>query len=74
MDTMGEGNGGTNWKNSMETYKLPSVKYIARGNLLHDAESSNLVLCDNLEGWDAVGSGKEVWEGVSRGRGLYTYG
>ena len=29
----------------------------------YDAGSSNLVLCDDLEGWDGVGGGKEVQEG-----------
>ena len=33
------------------------VKQIASGNLLCDAGSSNLVLCDYLEGWDGVGTG-----------------
>ena len=28
---------------------------LASGNLLYDAWSSNLVLCDNLEEWDKVG-------------------
>ena len=28
-----------------------------------DAGSSNLVLCDNVEGWDGVGGGREVQEG-----------
>ena len=41
----------------METYTLPYVKYIASGNLLYDARSSDQVLCDNLEGWDGVGVG-----------------
>ena len=57
MDTVGEGNGGMNWKNSMEMYKLPSVKYIAGRNLLYDAESCI------IEGWDGVESGREVHEG-----------
>ena len=34
----------------------------AHGNLLYDAGSSNLVLCDNLERQDGVGGGKEVQE------------
>ena len=41
----------------------PYVKQIASQNLLCDAGSSTLVLCDNLEGWDAVGGGREVQEG-----------
>ena len=27
------------------------------------AGSSNLVLCNNVEGWDGVGGGREVQEG-----------
>ena len=38
------------------------VQEIAGGNLLYDAESSNLVLCNNLEGWEGVGGGSEVQE------------
>ena len=33
------------------------------GNLLCDAGSSNPVLSDKLEGWNGVGSGKEVQDG-----------
>ena len=33
---------------------------IDSGNLLYDAGSPNLMLCDNLEGWKGVGGGKEV--------------
>ena len=36
---------------------------MAGGNLLYDAVSLNLVLCDNLEGWGGEGGGKEVQEG-----------
>ena len=35
---------------------------IPSGNLLCDAGSSNLVLCDNLEVWDGMGGGREVQE------------
>ena len=42
------------------------MKYIASGNLLHDAGSLDLVLCDNLEGWDGIGDGREVQEGGDR--------
>ena len=37
---------------------------IASGNLLYDAVSSSPRLCDNLEGWDGVGGGSVVQEGV----------
>ena len=52
----------------METYTLPYVKQTASGNLLYDAGSSNQVLCDNLEGWDGVGDGREVQK-----KGMYAY-
>ena len=31
--------------------------------MLYDAGSSNLMLCDNLEGWHGLGGEKEVQEG-----------
>ena len=46
----------------VKTYTLPYVKQIASGNLLYDAENSNPVLCDNLEGWDGMGGRREVQE------------
>ena len=60
LDTVGEGEGGMIWENSIETYKSPYVKSIASGSLLYDSGNPKLVLCDNLEGW----------EGERRGRGL----
>ena len=44
VDAVGEGEGGTDWKSSPETYTLPYVKQIAGGNLLYEAGSSNPVL------------------------------
>ena len=49
VDTVGEGEGGTNSENSMQTYTLPYVKQIASGNVLCDTGSSTQC-CDNLEG------------------------
>ena len=63
VDKVGEGEGWTNWERSMETYILPYVKQRASGNLLYEAENSNPVLCDNLEGWDGMGGRREVQEG-----------
>ena len=65
LDT-GEGEGGMISENSIETYTLPYVKQIASGNLVSDLELKPR-LCDNLEGWGAVG-------GSFRGREyIYTY-
>ena len=47
----------------MKQYTLACVKYIASGNLLYDAGSSDPVLCDNPEGCDGLGGGREAEEG-----------
>ena len=43
-------------------YALPYVKQTACRNLPYVAGSSDLALCDNLEAWDGVGSGRQVQE------------
>ena len=58
VDTVGEREGRTNGESSIETYTLLYVKQIANGELLYYREL-NLMLCDNLEGWDGVGGGME---------------
>ena len=57
LDTFGEGECGTNWEKSIETYALPYVKWIARWDLLYDTGSSNLVICDIQRGgeWEVGG-------------------
>jgi len=55
-----EGEGGMIWDSNIETCTLPYVKYMASGNLLYDTENPKPVLCDNLEGQDGEGGGKEV--------------
>ena len=47
----------------MGTYTFPYGKSLASGNLLYDSGSPNSVLCDNLEGWDGLGGGREVQKG-----------
>ena len=63
MDTEGEGESGTNGGSSVETCTLPYVKWIASGNLLYSAGSSNPVLCDNLEMLHGVRGGRKVQVG-----------
>ena len=36
---------------------------MASGNFLYDAGSSDLMLCDHLEGWDDVGDKRKFQEG-----------
>ena len=50
LDTVGKGEGGVIWDNSMETYTLAYIKQIAGGSLMYDTGNAKLVLCDNLEG------------------------
>ena len=58
VDTAEEGEGGTNWNIYITVYKIDSS-----GNWLYDARSSNPVFCDNVEGWNGTGGGREVQEG-----------
>ena len=58
-DTVEDGEGGKTWESSTETYSLPCVK-LADGNVLYDAGSSNVMLCESLERWEGVGGGREV--------------
>ena len=65
-----EGAGEMNGESSMEAYTLTYAKQPASGNLLYDAGSTNLALCENPKGWDGVGGGSEVQEGGD----MYTHG
>ena len=58
VDTVEEGEGGMNWNIYITIYKIDS-----NGNWLYDARSSNLVFCDNVEGWNGTGGGRVVQEG-----------
>ena len=60
---MGEGEDGTNWESSIETYTLPYVKLDSQWKFTVWHRSSNLELYNNLEAWDGVGGGKEVHKG-----------
>ena len=62
LDTVGEGEGGVIGENSIETYTIQYAIQIASSNLLYDAGNPKLTLCDNIEGWDGEGGGREVQE------------
>ena len=64
----GEGAGGINGESSMEEYTLPSVKWIARGNLLYESGNSNQGYVTTSRG----GMGWEVGERFKR-EGIYVY-
>ena len=70
LDSVGEGEGGMIWENSIETCILPYVKQIASPGLMHDTWRLGLVHWDDPEGWDEEGSGK----GVQDGEHMYSHG
>ena len=70
LDSVGEGEGGMIWENSIETCILPYVNYIASPGSMHETGCSGLVHWDDPEGWDGEGGGR----GVQDGEHMYTYG
>ena len=60
---MGEGEGGTNWESSIETYTLTYLKFDSQWKLAYDAASPNQVCYDNLDGRDGIGGGRKVHQG-----------
>ena len=69
VDIVWEGEGGTNWESSTETYTLPYVKQIAIGYLLCDKGSSTQC---SVTTWGRGGWGGR-WERVlQRKRHMYT--
>ena len=57
VDTVGDGEGGTNWKSSTDIHTLPCVTQIPRGEL-------SSVLSDGLEGWGEGVGGRPTREGL----------
>ena len=52
LDSVGEGEGGMIWQNSIETCILPYVKQLTSPGLMPETWSSGLVHWDDPEGWD----------------------
>ena len=69
VDTAGEGEGGTSWESSIETYTLPDVKQTASGKFLYNTGCQPGALWQP-RWWDSMGVVKEVQEGGN----IYTYG
>ena len=69
LDTLGEGNGGMIWENSIETCILSYVKQITSPGLMHDTGCSGL--CAGMTQRD--GMGRQVGEGFKWGH-MYTLG
>ena len=70
LDSVGEGEGGMIWENSIETCILSYVKQIASPGSMQASRCSELVHWDDPEGWDGEGGGR----GVLDGEHMYTHG
>ena len=70
LDSLGEGEGGMIWKNSIEACILSYVKQIASPSWMHETGCSGLVHWDDPEGWDGEGGER----GVQDGEHMYTHG
>ena len=57
-------------ENSIETYILPYVKWIASPGWMYETGCLGLVHWDDPEGWDREGGGR----GVQDGEHMYTHG
>ena len=67
LDSVGEGEGGMNWENSIETCILSYVKQTASPGSMH---GTRLVHWDDPEEWDGEGDGRRVQDGEH----MYTHG
>ena len=65
---MGEGEGGTIWKNGIETCIISYRKQIASPGSMHDTGCWQLVHWDDPEGWYREGGGR----GIQDGEHIYT--
>ena len=70
LDSVGEGEGGMIWENSIETCILSYVKQITSPGSMYESGCSGLVHWDGPQGWDGERSGS----GIQSGEHVYTYG
>ena len=63
LDSMGEGEGGMIWEDSIETCILSYVKQIASPGSVHETGCSGRVHWDDPEGWDREGDGRGFRDG-----------
>ena len=70
LDSVGEGESGMIWENSIETCILSYVKQITRPGSMHETGCSGLVPWDDPERWDGEGDQREGLDGEH----MYTHG
>ena len=77
LDSVGEGEGGMIWENSIETYILSYVKQITSPGSMHETGCSGPVHWNDPEGWDGEGGGRGVQDGehiCTHGWFIWMYG
>ena len=65
LNSVGEGEGGMIWENSIETCILSYVKQIASPGSMHETGCSGLVHWDDPKGCDGERSGRGAQNGVT---------
>ena len=70
LDSVGEGEGGMIWENSIETCILSYVKQIASPGWMHETSAQGW--CTGMTQRD--GMGRKVGGGVQDGEHMYTHG
>ena len=73
----GRGSGGMIWENDIKTCIISYMKRVTSPGSKEDTARFGLVHCDDTEGWNREGGGREVqdWEHVyARGRFMLMYG
>ena len=70
LDSVGKGEGGMIWENSIETCILPYVKQTISPGSVYETGSSGLLHWNDSEGWD----GEEFGRGVQDGEHMYSHG
>ena len=65
-DSVGEGEGGEIWENSIETCIISCMKRVASPGSMHDSGCLGLVHWDDPEGWYGEGEGRRVQDGEHR--------
>ena len=70
MDSVGKGEGGEIWENSIETCIISCMKRVASPGSMHGTGCLGLVQWDDPEGWYGEGRGRRVQDG----KHMYTCG
>ena len=66
MDSVGEGEGGEIWENSIETCIISCMRRVASPGSMHDTGCLGLVHWDDPEGGFGEGGGRRVQDGEHR--------